>query len=500
VKARFPFLVVAALVVPLTVDAQTKASFGTTTPVTSVGAPTTNSASAPLPIGTALPGYVPLDVPGFNREASGDAQIKPLYQAWLAERDHRKRQELADQVIESIMHDYDNPPLTLADEVARDGLPVHIISPPTSVERVKLRSLFLLPNAHRDEMEEPGSPVFRRFATNRIEAWVPAEGWLFDGAGKLIEQAKVPRRDGGGREWFGAFLPNGWWITTDLWDNDRQLTCFDPQGDPRWELPGQKLALAIDAINHSGAPNPSVGWARADRTGNAWLVSVGWNGMVGYAVVTPRRGMRALPNDAKLWRQVYPRSMTVRGMYTELFIDSDDGKATLSREEAGHGVGVGWPLFTLGKQRATTFDEPDRATWRMVLHNGGDSFGFWPGSHETFIESTTDAREPDRTWFFDENGRYEGEATGDYLADAANGHDLLLLNHETEVDTVRRGTEVPAVVKARKFIWSDGTPAIPLALYDGLRLGFFLHTKKSATDLATDRTMRTAAAIELASW
>ena len=43
-------------------------------------------------------------------------------------------------------------------------------------------------------------------------------------------EASPPRRTGRGREWYGAFLPDGRWVTTDLDDTDGRLSFFSPKG------------------------------------------------------------------------------------------------------------------------------------------------------------------------------------------------------------------------------------------------------------------------------
>ncbi|PYI75033.1 MAG: hypothetical protein DMF04_11345, partial [Verrucomicrobia bacterium] len=74
--------------------------------------------------------------------------------------------------------------------------------------------------------------VIRRATSNRVEIWLPRHGWLFDSKGNIVNQARPPRRDGVGRDWYGAFLPDGRWVTTDLWGYDKVLTFFSRDG--RW--------------------------------------------------------------------------------------------------------------------------------------------------------------------------------------------------------------------------------------------------------------------------
>jgi hypothetical protein len=390
----------------------------------------------------------------------------------------------------AVIHDYNQQPIDIADEVARDGLPLEVLRPPTS-SILALHPIFVLPGAHRDEIDRPDVPVFRRIAAQRVEAWIPREGWLFDGRGKVMVNAHVPRRDGSGRDWLGAFLPDGRWITTDLWENDQQLTCFDPQSDPRWELPGQKLVAAVDAAAQSAAVGPlepSIGWARADRTGRQWLVSVGTDWARGFLLVTPERHLHALGDNVKLWREVYPRSMGVRGMFTELYIDSDDGAAALHFSEAGHGVGVGWPVY-------------HSANLKGVVINGGDSsFGFWPHSHALYIEADRSDPAAHAVWFFNAQGNYQGQVEGHFLGDAADGTSLLVQTDEGAVLTVSPGRNGPVISSTRRFDWPDGSAALPLAFYDDLKIAFFLRGDGIVGSTDDARRARSAATVVLAGW
>jgi hypothetical protein len=394
--------------------------------------------------------------------------IAPLEQQWKAERDPAKRADLAHQLVEAIIHDYDEQPVAIADEVARDGLPENRLAAPAP-RSVALEPVHLLAGAHSDVLQDM-NPVMRRLAANRIEAWMPKEGWLFDSHGRLLADVHVPRRDGSGRQWFGAFLPDARWITTDLWNDDRQLTCFDPHGDPRWELPGSRIVAAVQAVNPTGVLVPSIGWARADRTGRAWLVSVGQNSTRGFARITPGKEITALPNNVKLWQQVYFRSMDVRGMYTELFIDSDDAKVSLARSAAGHGAEVGWPTYSLAGSSLST-------PLNVTVNEGNDHFGFWPHEHDLYLEAGNpwQGSPPTRVWFFTADGRYCGDIAATFLGDAANGRDLLVQTDAGDVATVHRSTDgTVSATEARRFTWPDGMPAFALAVYDDLKLGFFL--------------------------
>ena len=430
--------------------------------------------------------------------AESRARVPVLYQQWKAEHDPAKRADLAGQVVEAVIHCYANQPVDVAEDVMRDGLPRNEIAASAAATEIKLTPLTVLAGAQLDFDREPwASPIFRRIARDRVEAWTPVEGWLFDATGKLLADVKVPRRDGKGRDWFGAFLPDGTWITTDLWDNDEQLNCFSRTGEWKWDLPGKtiraRLAKPRDHPDDLNEPLvPAIGWVRADKTGKAWLVALGFDYTRGFARVGPRRQITPLPEDVKLWNEVYPRSMGVRGMYTDLFIDSDDAKANLAREEVSHGVGVGWPSYRL-------------AEWNVVIREGTIEFGFLPHSHDVYVEGYQPVDEPRRNLphrviFFDAGGKYRGEVTGSWLGDTANGRGLLVQDAGHRVLDVVSDHSGLRVVKGRKFVWGGMDEVVPLAIYDDLRLGFFLRGPGLTVGEDRGREAQTHAEIVLARW
>jgi hypothetical protein len=420
------------------------------------------------------------------------AKVASLYQAWAAEHDSAKRADLAGQLIQAIIHDYDKQHVDIADEVARDGLPRNDVRFYGTVSKVLLSTRITLPGVHDISCEFPASPVFRRIAANRVEAWTAKEGWLFDGQGKVLVHVNVPRRDGAGREWFGAFLPDGTWVTTDIWDNDQQLNCYDAHGKWLWELTGKEIFTRLPKLP-ADTYEPDVprliDWARADKTGKSWLVSVGANLTMQEALVDERGRVKKLPAEASLWGQVYPRSMGVRGGYVAFSIDSDDGKESFGFTTVAHGPNSNWPSFTAS------------SGWGMTLHDPTLSFGFWPHSHAVYIQQEgADAQSPDIIWSFDAKGRYQGEVTGASFGDAANGRDLLVKDADDRVLRISLGKAGLAIPDARQFSWPDGSVAVPLALYDDLHLGFFLRGAGMAAATDDARRARGAADVVLAKW
>jgi hypothetical protein len=445
----------------------------------------TRSASDPVPSQSASP--APAQT-GF--EESTPAQVEILHQAWLQEHDPVKRAGAADRLCEAIIHQYGNPDLPIFDEVVRNGAPLNELAPPLASRSVPLEAVTTLAGAHVAGRYNVSPLVFRRLAKNRFEIWTYQEGWLFDRAGRKIAHVHVPRRDGLGRDWFGAFLPDGTWITTDLWGNDQQLNCFTPKGKWKWELSGTALlARRKDTSQQKNSEiAPSIGWARSDKTGSQWLVSLGTDFWRAFFTVTPTAGFRSLSDTPDLWKLVYPRSLGVRGFYIELFINSDDGLETLHRSSAGHGVYVGWPTFQLSQD------------WKNIIPEGDDQFGFWPRSHDVYIEAEEPTPELHKVWFFAADGRYQGEVSAAHLGDASNGRDLLLQDNQDRVLTVATAGAGLKIILARNFTWPDGSRAIPVALYDDLRQGFFLRGPNMNGTSDDAWRARQAAEIVLAKW
>ena len=429
--------------------------------------------------------------------AESRAQIPGLYQAWKAESDPTKRAQLAGQLVDAVIHCYQNQPTAIADEVARGGLPQREFIFSGAPDEVKLWPIQMLGEAHAGDDSYPPGVVFRRMTRSRFEAWTAREGWLFNTKGKMLADAHVPRRDGTGSEWYGAFLPDGTWITTDLWENDEQLNCFSADGHWRWELTGKAMLARLPKPkeNPDEAPEDaqiasSIGWARCDKTGARWLVCLGRDGNRINAFVSPHRGSVPEPKGRSMWSEVYPRAMGVRGFYIFLGIDSDDGKASLSRNEAGHGVEVGWPYYQMTE-----------GGWSGVVYGGTNEFGFWPGTHDFYLHAGEEnTRAPGRTWFFDRTGRYLGETVGTYLGDVSNGRDIELNAGDNRVETLRRTAGSVEISQARDFTWTDGAPALPLAIYEDIRLGFFLRGPDIAGETDDARRARAKAEVVLATW
>jgi hypothetical protein len=425
----------------------------------------------------------------YDRNSPAEPQVPKIYAAWKTERNARRRAAIGDQLVDAIIHEIELPQTIIADEVARDGLPVRLIATPPA-EAHRLKPLALLPGVRAGDEAWPATPVLRRLADDRIEAWTSNEGWLFDGSGKLVTHVKVPRRDGSGREWFGAFLPDGTWITTDLWEQDEQINAFNARGKWLWEMKGTDILKQLPPSSNPEG-KPLIRWARADRIGEGWVVGVGEDWSTTCALVSRTKTVAPVPDGENAWDLVYPRAMGTRGMFTDLDISSDDGDVSLSRGEAGHGVGVGWPIYRVAP-----------GSWSRIIRGGDQRFGFWPRSQALFIEAQGDEfLAPHRVWFYDEDGHYTGEIAGNYLGDAANKYGLLVTVPGGGVATLMPAPKGPTATQTRLFTWPDGTRAVPLALYDDLHLGFFLRGAQIAdANPQTAHRARSAASVVVAKW
>jgi hypothetical protein len=123
----------------------------------------------------------------------------------------------------------------------------------------------------------------------------------------------------------------------------------------------------------------------------------------------------------------------------------------------------------------------------VTIHEGSDTFGFWPHAHDCYLESGGYGSDPSRVWFFNSNGKYGGEIAGSYVGDAANGSDLLTHSDDGAVTTIHRATAGVTAGETRKFSWHDGSPAIPVVLYDDLKLGFFTRSAQTGSELVLAR-------------
>lgn len=390
--------------------------------------------------------------------------VAKLHSQWLAANDSKRRAELALELIDAAVRGEEQEVVA---EVARDGKPRIIIASNHERERkeILLKPCFTFKQVQWDDnkYDAPTTlPIWRRITPDHLELWNAKQGWLFDGKGRLLNHAIVPRHDGDGREWRGAFLPDGRWVTTDLFESDKTLTGFSKDGKWLWEIQGDKLVPPSKDELALGQLVGLIGWARSDAKGKGWVVSVGSDWGRGVAWVSAD-GPKNRKQPVDPWKLTFPRALGPRGYYIELSVPSDDGKTLFFKNEAGHGPFVGFPNYSINS-----------AEWKLTIPNGNRHFGFWPDSNEIYIgtDASGNLERQGSMWFFDETGKYRGEIEGLVLGDASNKKDLLVQNSENDVLQINRKLQVTAT---RRYTWKKGgATARPLEIYEDLGIGFFL--------------------------
>lgn len=302
--------------------------------------------------------------------------------------------------------------------------------------------------------------VARRIAADRIEVWCPTDGWLFDGRGKLLNHARVPRRDGYGRQWFGAFLPDGRWATTDLWVFDHQFHIFSAGGKFVKSIPNAEIVKPTgwpfgprELVGHGGTD-----WARSDANGKGWVVKIGGMGTEYFHVASD--GSAEMLDLAGVNRAVYPRGL---GAQAGSAVLSDDGVCELTREQAGHGPNVDHPDYRLSVPQAG---------FETSILNGTGNMGFWPRSHEVYIGcGREDWFKAHETRFFDVRGNLVAWVEACRFADAADGQAMLFEAADGAVLTIGPDHRVR---KAVQYVWPGGKRAPVEKMYDDLKLGLFM--------------------------
>ena len=306
--------------------------------------------------------------------------------------------------------------------------------------------------------------VWRRITKDRFEIWTPKSGKLYDATGKKVAEANVRRGDGWGRQWYGAFLPDGRWITTDINERDDEVTAFSSKGKVAWVVKGGKL------IPKSKDPDayeslPLIAWARSDQSGKAWIVSVGSEFGRGFVRLTPDGKWTKIENP---WKECFPQQLRSRGMYIDRHTKSDDGSVSVNRTEAGHGMHVGWPHYR--------FEKAD------VMIPNGDDFGILPESWAAFVETdcgthnaTKEERKDERVWLFDAKGTYQHWIKGRNLGASLPSGGLWIRQLD---DTCALVGKDYAVKSRLKFSTPQKQALIPVELHDDIGLGLFLVDEK----------------------
>ncbi len=333
---------------------------------------------------------------------------------------------------------------------------------PATACEVTVRDTELIESSIKES--SPHSTVWRRITQDRFEIWTPTTGKLYDAKGKLIAEAKVHRGDGWGREWYGAFLPDGRWITTDIDEFDKEVTAFSAKGKRLWAVKGATLIPKSNNPEEEGSL-PLIAWARSNKEGNAWIVSVGSEHGRGFVKLMPGGKWEKIDDP---WLECFPQQLRSRGMYTDRYTASDNGSMSVNRTEAGHGMHVGWPHYH--------FLNTD------ILIPNGDDFGILPDSWSVFIESdcgpfteATEDRKDERTWFFDAKGIYQHWMKGRSVGASLSTSGLWIRQLDDSCLLVEKGHTIKSRIK---FSTKDQKSLVPVELHDDIGLGLFLRSGK----------------------
>lgn len=323
----------------------------------------------------------------------------------------------------------------------------------------------------KSEMKKSGeyATVWRRITKDRFEIWTPVSGKLFDAKGNLRNEVKVHRGDGWGREWYGAFLPDGRWITTDIDELDKEVTAFSAKGKRLWVVKGAKLAPSTGKEMEEMSSLPLIAWARSDKTGKAWIVSVGSDRGRGYAKLTPDGKWQKIEDP---WTACLPQQLRSRGMYTDRFTMSDDGKLMINRTEASHGIHVGWPHYNFNNT--------------VIMIPNGDDFGFLPDAWSAFVEGDCgplvtaagestkermEERKDERVWLFDSKGVYQHWTKGRTVGASLASGGLWVRQLDDTCVLLEKGYTMKS---RRSFSTKKQAALVPVELHDDIGLGMFL--------------------------
>lgn len=309
--------------------------------------------------------------------------------------------------------------------------------------------------------------VWRRITKDRFEIWTPKEGELFEASGKRVGNAKVLRGDGWGRQWYGAFLPDGSWVTTDLNERDDRLTMFSAKGKRLWSIKGATLIpQKEEADNYPSLP--LIAWARSSRDGKSWVVWVGSEFGRGCIAVTPTGKWKGVSSP---WKECLPQQLGPRGMYTAKTTMSDDGSLSISRMEPSHGAMVGWPIYEFPNAK-------------HVMISDGGKFGILVEAWAVFIEghrgsqnAGPEERQQERLWFFDGKGDVQHWIKGRSAGASLTSGGLWVSLPDNSCARVDKGFAIGAHLT---FQTEDKKLLVPVELHEDIGLGLFLQDNQLA--------------------
>jgi hypothetical protein len=381
----------------------------------------------------------------------------------------------------------------MIDQIIADGrLAETEVRAPADTGRVRVKVKHEIPH-QRVVGRSTQNPIWRRITPSAFEMWTPGKGWLFNSRGDLLNTAVPSRKKSQGRQWFGAFIPDGRWLTTELRQDDGRVYIFNRKGRCTRGINAAAL-LENDPETIRFAKSELVPWARSTGEGEGWIVRVGSEQGRGESLLNPDGTWRKLAAPSSPWRHCMARQLGIRlsDGNCDYSVESDDGEVQMFSAQAGHGVGVGNPSYEITSTRTKD------AALRIGLDEipgDGRGFGFWPRSRSTYILGTNG------TWFFDAAGNYRGWIAGARVGDAAGGKSMIFRLKDGRCATVSPELKV---TRTERFTLADGRRILPLELHPDIGLGVFAVRGKSDTTSEelddTEFLVDTSRTVLLARW
>jgi hypothetical protein len=409
--------------------------------------------------------------------------------AWYQESDPKKKAEIGVKVLE-LANRADATGIGLelfaGRPIAQMALPVPTNAVPLPLTAMKEWDLT------RNEYDTGDACVIRRIGPKNFELWTPKQGWLFDAKGNVLAEAKVPRRDGTGRQWYGAFLPDGQWITTDLWERDDRIYLFSKDNKLLNSFPAGDIA----------------GWGRSDSTGTHWVVGLSGYGHLDNSgecsdlKISPWEWRQRVAHYLKRWHlplsdptwqfvekiksardYVDPRNLGSRGIRCGETSESDDRKASISWDEPGHGRWVGWPHYSVNNSGHG---------WEAnIPFKDTDNLGFFPGSLTTWVGGNKYPVPPGRwwreesfqSWIIDPSGKAIGWLPAERVGDDPDGKRMWFVDEQGRLLKVAPDGAVSGVFQPTLPGATGSDAPFAHVLFPDLKLGFF-YTKPGHLVLA----------------